>query len=286
MINCQKASEKAGLNKSELENLSLIAREAVGLGSKVLNKYYGNIRTVENKGNIGDLVTNADLEAEETIVEYLNLRTKDIGILAEEGGEIGEQSKLYWCIDPLDGTTNFAHGYPFFGTSIGLIWEKQPILGAISVPRLNETYWAAPMLGAHCNHKEISVSITNKLIESLLVTGFAYDRLKTNDNNYAEFCSLTNKTRGVRRSGAAAIDLAFLAAGRVDGYWEKGLQRWDLAAGVAIVELAGGVVTDYKSNTFDITTGRVLAVTPGIEMELKKELYNIKPMDTKLMESK
>ena len=119
----------------------------------------------------------------------------------------------------------------------------------------------------------------NLLINSLLVTGFSYDRFTLKDNNYAEFCWLTNKTRGVRRGGAAAVDLAFVAAGRLDGYWEKGLSKWDLAAGVALVEQAGGVVSDYPIDEFNLTNGRVLACTPGIHKELRGQLSQVIPLE-------
>jgi hypothetical protein len=151
--------------------------------------------------------------------------------LAEESGAAGEQDGLRWCVDPLDGTTNFAHGYPFFATSIGLTFRQTPVLGAIAVPFLGEVYWGAPGLGAFCNEQAINVSSCQQLEDSLLVTGFAYDRHTRLDNNYAEFCWFTHRTRGVRRGGAAAVDLAFVAAGRQDGYWERGLSPWDLAAG-------------------------------------------------------
>ncbi len=116
------------------------------------------------------------------------------------------------------------------------------------------------------------------LTDSLLVTGFAYDRVNVIDNNYAEFCWLTHRTRGVRRGGAAAIDLAFVACGRLDGYWERGLSKWDLAAGAAIVELAGGSLSNYPEGDFDLNTGRILACTPGIHSDLKDELRKVIPL--------
>ncbi len=157
------------------------------------------IKTIKCKGTAGDLVTNADIECEKLIIEYLEKETPYISILAEESGYKSKDGELKWCIDPLDGTTNYAHGYPFFATSIGLIWNSNPILGAISVPSLNEIYYASPEHGSYCNGEKINVTNTNSLSDSLLVTGFAYDRREVLDNNYSEFCWLTHLTHGVRR---------------------------------------------------------------------------------------
>ena len=203
--------------KIDLFKLLEIAKKSALIGNEILIKNYNKIQKISSKGRKGDLVTNVDLEVEEKIKDYLFTKTPDISIHAEESGRLIKSSDLTWCIDPLDGTTNYSHGYPFFGTSIGLLYKDNPILGAISVPYLNELYYACIGKGSFCNDKEISVSNTSTLVDSLLVTGFSYDRFETEDNNYAEFCYLTHKTRGVRRGGAAAVDLAFVAAGKVDG---------------------------------------------------------------------
>jgi len=187
-----------------------------------------------------------------------------------------------WCIDPLDGTTNYSHGYPFFGTSIGLVYQGIPILGAISVPYLNELYWGCITKGSYCNNEKILVSNPLNLSESLLVTGFAYDRFDTDNNNYAEFCWLTHKTRGVRRGGAAAVDLAFVAAGKVDGFWERGLQIWDIAAGAIIVHEAGGIISNYPNGDLDLYSGKILACSPNINIELKEQLSKVTPFKTNL----
>ena len=275
---CEIGASKAGIKTADLKLILDIAKNAASLGGDILMKHYGLNKTIENKGRVGDLVTNADIEAEQEIIRFLKEKTPAIGIYAEESGSSGSQLGLTWCIDPLDGTTNYAHGFPLFATSIGLVWEDLPILGAISVPFLNELYWASPTIGSFCNKEKLSVSSTSTLIDSLLVTGFAYDRHTLNDNNYAEFCALTHKTRGVRRGGAAAVDMAFIANGRLDGYWERGLSKWDLAAGVPIVELAGGIISDYKSQEFDLNNGRIIACNPLIEEELKAELNKVKPL--------
>ena len=266
---------------SEIDLLKLfrIAKESALIGNEILIKNYNKIQTITSKGRKGDLVTNVDLEVEEKIKDYLSKKTPDISIHAEESGKLIKTSELTWCIDPLDGTTNYSHGYPFFGTSIGLLYKNNPILGSISVPYLNELYSACLGKGAYCNDKEIKVSNTSTLFDSLLVTGFSYDRFDIEDNNYAEFCYLTHKTRGVRRGGAAAVDLAFVASGKVDGYWERGLEIWDLAAGAIIVKEAGGVVSDYPNDEFNLSSGRILACSPKLEKELKLELSKVSPLN-------
>ncbi len=264
-----------------LEKLE-IAKKSASIGNEILKKNYNKIQTISSKGRKGDLVTNVDLEVENKIKEYLMEVTPNISINAEESGKLNKSSDLTWCIDPLDGTTNYSHGYPFFGTSIGLVYKNKPIVGAISVPYLNELYSGCIGEGSYCNDNKLIVSNSGKLSESLLVTGFSYDRFETEDNNYAEFCYLTHKTRGVRRGGAAAVDLAFVAAGKVDGYWERGLEVWDLAAGAIIVKEAGGIISDYPSGEFNLLSGRILACCPSLESELKNELNNVSPFTENL----
>ena len=264
-----------------LETLE-IAKKSALIGNEILKDNYNKIQTISSKGRKGDLVTNVDLEVENKIKEYLTEKTPDISINAEESGKLNKSSDLTWCIDPLDGTTNYSHGYPFFGTSIGLVFKNKPILGAISVPYLNELYSACIGGGSFCNDNKLKVSNPINLSDSLLVTGFSYDRFETEDNNYAEFCYLTHKTRGVRRGGAAAVDLAFVAAGKVDGYWERGLEVWDLAAGAIIVKEAGGIISDYPSGEFNLSSGRILACSPTLEEELRKELNNVSPFKENL----
>ena len=275
---CTAAAHAAGLSSDDLHSLASIARQTAEMGGAELMRHYGRLNSVESKGRIGDLVTNADLAAEQVVLQELTRATPDIAVLAEESGAEGEQNGLRWCIDPLDGTTNFTHGYPLFATSIGLTFQQRPVLGAIAVPFLKETYWGAPGLGAHCNDSRIQVSSCERLEDSLLVTGFAYDRHTRLDNNYAQFCWFTHRTRGVRRGGAAAVDLAFVAAGRQDGYWERGLAPWDLAAGVALVELAGGTISGYGGETFDLGSGRVVASGPALHPQIVEVLNQVQPL--------
>jgi myo-inositol-1(or 4)-monophosphatase len=269
----------SGLTSGELEHLAAVARRAAGAGAEQLKRHFGQLERIREKGRAGDLVTEADLAAEQAVLQVLEAETPELGVLAEESGRReGQGSPLEWCVDPLDGTTNYAHRYPFFATSIGLTWNGAPLLGALAAPALDALYWAAPGLGAWCNDDAITVSDCSELGRSLLVTGFAYDRHTRLDNNYAEFAWFTHRSRGVRRGGSASMDLAFVADGRLDGYWERGLSPWDLAAGVVLVEQAGGVVCSYDGSPADLATGQLIACTPGLQQALMAGLAACRPL--------
>ena len=271
----------SGLGPLEMERLLRVSRRAADAGAKRLQEHFGRLGEIREKGGAGNLVTEADLAAEEAVLSELASQTPHISVLAEESGNHGcgdGEGDLQWCVDPLDGTTNYAHGYPFFGTSVGLCWRNLPLLGALVVPALNENYWAAAGMGAWCNGKALRVSSCERLADALLVTGFAYDRTHRLDNNYAEFAWFTHRSHGVRRAGAAAVDLAHVAAGRLDGYWERGLAPWDLAAGVVLVEEAGGAVSGYEGQPFDLLEGRVIACTEGLLKPLIRGLAECKPL--------
>ena len=271
--------ELSGLTSGELEHLAAVARRAAGAGAEQLQRHFGQLERIREKGRAGDLVTEADLAAEQAVLQVLEAETPELGVLAEESGRReGQGSPLEWCVDPLDGTTNYAHRYPFFATSIGLTCNGMPLLGALAAPALEALYWAAPGLGAWCNDEAITVSDCSELGRSLLVTGFAYDRHTRLDNNYAEFAWFTHRSRGVRRGGSASMDLAFVADGRLDGYWERGLSPWDLAAGVVLVEQAGGVVCSYDGSPADLATGRLIACTPGLQQALVAGLAACRPL--------
>lgn len=265
---------------ADLQRFLDVATEAASAGGAVLQHYWGNLSDIRSKGRPGDLVTEADKAAEKEVLAVLRLHLPDHAILAEESGSIGTQTDgLLWAVDPLDGTTNYTHQYPFCGCSVGLLIDGKPAVGAIFDPVHNQLFRAAKGLGATCNREPISVSGTATLADSLLVTGFAYDRRETIDNNYAEFCHLTHLTQGVRRGGAASIDLAYVACGRLEGYWERGLSPWDLAAGVILVEEAGGLVTAYDQSPFEIESGRILATNGKIHGELSAALVDVKPLE-------
>lgn len=277
-LDCAAVAADAGLSHERLKALTGVAVQAAEQGGRRLMEHFGKLTSIREKGRSGDLVTTADHAAEAEVLAILSRLTPDIAVLAEESGASNHVAELCWCVDPLDGTTNFAHSYPLFATSVGLVWRDQPVLGAISVPFLKELYWCCPGEGSFLNDQKISVSECSSLEESLLVTGFAYDRREVLDNNYAEFAWMTHRTRGVRRGGAAAVDLAFVAAGRLDGYWERGLAPWDLAAGAALVQLAGGWVDDYRGEGFELGSGRILATGTELHQPLKRELERVSPI--------
>ncbi|GAB4349735.1 MAG: inositol monophosphatase family protein [Cyanophyceae cyanobacterium] len=253
-----------------------IATEAALAGGGVLDFWRGNLTQIDEKGRSGDLVTNADRAAEAAVLEVLQRHCPQVGILAEESGAIGDHSGPFlWAIDPLDGTTNFAHQYPFSAVSIALLVEGVPAIGVIYDPFHQELFRAAKGLGATRNRQPIQVSTTDRLAQSLLVTGFAYDRRETPDNNYAEFCYLTHLTQGVRRGGSAALDLAYVACGRLDGYWERGLSVWDIAAGVVLVEEAGGQVSAYDGTAVDVRSGRLVATNGPLQEPLCQALAQV-----------
>ncbi|KAB8331728.1 inositol monophosphatase [Scytonema tolypothrichoides VB-61278] len=262
---------------SNLQIFLDIATEAALAAGAVLQGYLGKVEdAIIEKGRPGDLVTAADKASEAVVLDVLRRHFPEHSILAEESGKLGNQhSQHLWAIDPLDGTTNFAHQYPFFAVSIGLLIQGVPQVGVIYDPFHDELFRAAQGLGATRNRRPIKVSETSELGKSLLVTGFAYDRRETSDNNYAEFCHLTHLTQGVRRSGSASLDLAHVACGRLDGYWERGLSPWDITAGIILLREAGGKVTAYDGSPLDIWSGRILATNGSIHDRLSQELQQV-----------
>ncbi|MDZ8054048.1 MAG: inositol monophosphatase family protein [Aulosira sp. ZfuVER01] len=267
---------------TNLQTFLDIATEAALAAGEVLQGYWGKLEdAIAEKGRPGDLVTAADKASEVVVLEVLRRHFPQHSILAEESGKLGNQDNQYlWAIDPLDGTTNYAHQYPAFAVSIGLLINGVPQVGVIYNPFHNELFRAAAGLGATRNRRSIKVSDTSELGKSLLVSGFAYDRRETSDNNYAEFCHFTHLTQGVRRSGSAAMDLAYVACGRFDGYWERGLSPWDMAAGIIILQEAGGKVTAYDGSPFKIESGRILATNGYLHESLSQELMQVRPLSS------
>lgn len=257
-----------------------VANEAALSAGAVLQHYWGNLNDINEKGRSGDLVTEADKAAEAAVMAVMERHLpSDHGFLAEESGSFGSAtSPFLWAIDPLDGTTNYTHQYPFCSVSIGLLFEGEPILGVVYNPILNELFRAAKGMGASLNRRPIHVSATDKLAKSLLVTGFAYDRRDTPDNNYAEFCQFTHLTQGVRRGGSAAVDLAYVACGRLDGYWERGLSPWDITAGIVLVREAGGWVTAYDQTPLEVKSGRLLATNGHLHGAMAAVLGQVSPL--------
>jgi myo-inositol-1(or 4)-monophosphatase len=229
---------------------------------RILAERFGRIIQISNKGDI-DLVTEADLAAELFIIERIKSYHPRHAILAEEAEAAGERhegldSEWKWIVDPLDGTTNYAHGYPCFCVSIALERAGRVELGVIYDPIREETFAAERGEGATLNGRRIRVSEVDDLNRALLCTGFPYD-VRGRADFARHFNNFIMHGQAVRRDGSAALDLAAVACGRFDGFWEEGLRPWDVAAGVILVEEAGGRVSDYNGSPFDIYTPPILA---------------------------
>ncbi len=200
--------------------------------------------------NEKDLVTDADRRIEDFIISRIRRKFPDHDIFGEETGKTDKGSRYCWVIDPIDGTTSFVHGQPFFSVSIALQKNGQTVAGAVNAPKLGEIFLAEKGKGAFCNGKRIHVSGRDTLISSVMCTGFACIRANLKDNNLPMFNKVLPKLRGIRRYGSAAVDLSYVACGRLEGFWELNLKPYDIAAGVLIVQEAGGEVCDLlgKSN--------------------------------------
>lgn len=240
---------------------------------QILLEKFGRISGVIKKGDI-NLVTEADLASEAMIIERIKSYYPKHSILAEESGEavvIGGDTKWKWIIDPLDGTTNYAHGYPCFCVTIALEHEGEIVIGVTFDPTRSELFAAEKGLGATLDNKPIRVSTETNLGDSLIVTGFPYD-FKQKQNFEQHLTDFLLKSRGVRRDGSAAIDMAYVACGRFDGFWEEGLHPWDVAAGKLLIEEAGGQVTYYDGSPFSIYNPPICASNGGIHSQMLKIL--------------
>jgi len=255
-----------------LEAAVEIAQEA----GKILVEELSRPLEIRYKGDEVDLVTQADKRSERLIVERLTKYFPDHAISAEEGTghESAAASEFRWHVDPLDGTTNFAHGYPCFSVSIALAQRDTLLAATVFNPFYNELFAAARSEGATFNGKKIHVSKVAALSASLLCTGFPVRNRKASPNlqYYGDF---TQRSHGVRRDGSAALDLASVAAGRFDGFWEFGLQRWDIAAGVLLIEEAGGKVSDFEGNPYQLGGPVILATNGLIHEEMRATALEI-----------
>lgn len=236
-----------------------IAREAGG----ILIDRLGRALQVFQKGDI-DLVTEADLASEKLLIERINSHYPRHGILAEESGAsegvgaVPGEGEWRWIIDPLDGTTNYAHGYPCFCVSIGVERAGRIEMGVVYDPTRDELFAAERGRGATMNERRVRVSAVEDLNRAMLCTGFPYN-VRERPDFARDFTNFTLQAQAVRRDGSAALDLAYVACGRFDGFWENGLNPWDVAAGVLLIEEAGGRVTDFRGGPLDIYTPKVLA---------------------------
>jgi myo-inositol-1(or 4)-monophosphatase len=250
---------------SEPSTAQLLATavEAVVRAGDLQMARFGKAVRIDKKGAI-DLVTEVDLEVERMFRALIATRFPDHDILAEELGQATRGSRYRWVFDPLDGTTNYAHGLPIFCSTLALERDGQAIVGAVFDPNRRELFTAERGVGAWLNGEPLRVSTTDALGDAVLVTGFPYDVRDRLDDILGLFTGFLREARAVRRLGSAAIDLCWVAAGRMDGFWEQGLHAWDTAAGALIVEEAGGRVTSLDGGAWNPTAGQCLATNGRI----------------------
>lgn len=260
------------MHKSELLD---VYRELIDL-SRTIGTWMKNERLsfkasdIEVKG-FNNFVSYVDKQAEKQFVTALEKLIPDAGFIAEEGTSDKNGERFNWIIDPLDGTTNYVHGIPLYCTSVALMDGDELIMGAVYEPNSNECFHAFKGEGAYMNDKRISVSVCSELIKSLLATGFPYDDFERQDDYFDILQEFTKKSRGLRRLGSAALDLAYVACGKFDGFYEYGLNPWDVAAGAIIVKEAGGKVSDFKGKG-DFVFGEEIIADNGL---ITKEFFEV-----------
>lgn len=257
-----------------MKDMLTVASHAAIRAGEILRENINGIREITYKGDI-NLVTEMDMKSERAVVETLLAAFPDHGIIAEEETSIRNGSGFTWIIDPLDGTTNYAHGYPCFSVSIALEQEGEIVLGVVYDPMRDELFTALKGEGAYLNGRPIRVSKIDTLIKSLLATGFPYDRKVCDRNNLDYFHDLLMVSQEVRRDGSAALDLCSVACGRFDGFWELKLKPWDVAAGSLIVQEAEGAISDLSGKKFIIHHDEVLASNSIIHGQMIEVLSRV-----------
>ena len=246
-----------------------IMEKACKKASKLLIRDFGEVEKLQvSKKGPGDFVTNSDKRTEKIIINELSLARPDYSFLAEESGASGKSTEFKWIIDPIDGTTNFLHGVPYFAISIGLEKNKEIICGMIFNPITNEMFYAEKGKGAYLNNSRIRVSSRKNIDECVLLTGGPILSYKNKEIFFKEYESVSKKVAATRKFGSSALDLAYLASGRCDGVWERNLNYWDIAAGIIIVKEAGGTVTDFKGGDQYIEERNLLATNSKIDKDL------------------
>ena len=240
---------------------------AVHEAGEIILANWAEAKSIRHKGRV-DLVTETDVAVEKELTAKLDKILPEAGFLAEETASGGDLQEATWIVDPLDGTTNFAHGLPFVAISVALWYEDDVVLGLIHLPRLEETFSALKGGGAHLNGEPITVSGGSRLVESLVATGFPYDIETKADGEVERLKRILTTTRGIRRMGAAAVDLAYTACGRFEAFYETGLKPWDTAAGWLLVREAGGMVTTFEAQPYHPFAGSVLSSNGLIHREL------------------
>ncbi len=261
---------------SKLEAYLRVAVEAAEEAGRIQRRWLEREKQVTFKGEV-NLVTEVDKNCESRIVERIRKAFPDHNLLTEETPMPTTHSPYKWIIDPLDGTTNYAHGYPCFAVSIALEIAGQVILGVVLDPLRNERFTALQGQGAFLNGRRLAVSHIERLTHSLVATGFPYDLRESKENNLDHFNRFVFKAQAVRRDGSAALDLCYVAAGRFDGFWELKLYPWDVAAGKLMVEEAGGRVSDFKGGPVSIYAKEILASNGRIHGEMVVVLQSGRP---------
>jgi myo-inositol-1(or 4)-monophosphatase len=270
------SSYSGAWNVLDLNKALDFAVETVREAGALLCEYYRSGVTVKYKGEI-DLITEADHASEALILKRIRSAYPDYAILSEESGASANASPKIWIADPLDGTTNFAHGLPIFSVTLALMVNDLIEVGATYDPIYDELYTAQRGQGAYLNGERLRVSVTPTLDEALLVTGFPYDRRTNPNNNIRQFTDFSLRAQGVLRLGSAALDLGAVAAGRLDGYWEFKINPWDIAAGVLMVTEAGGQVTAPDGSPLDLFARQVVASNGLIQAEVLGVLAGSQP---------
>ncbi len=248
----------------DIKELAISAARQAGA---LLRENLGRAGRIEFKGAV-DIVTELDKRSEALITDSIKKAFPGHGILAEETPELAAASPFRWIIDPLDGTTNYAHGFPVFCVSIAFEEAGDVKLGVVYNPMLDELFVAEKGRGAYLNNQRIAVSKVATIDRGLLATGFPYDLRTSEANNFDHFSNFSRKAQAIRRAGAAALDLSYTAAGRFDGFWEMKLKPWDVAAAALLVKEAGGVVTDFSGGPFSIDSSECLASNGIIHAEM------------------
>jgi len=247
-----------------------IAVKAARRAGAIINRASQDIGTLTIKSkNFNDFVSEVDVAAERAIIDTLKDAYPSHGFLGEESGSTSHQSDFIWIIDPLDGTTNFLHSFPQYCVSIALQHKGEITQAVIYEPNRNDLYTATKGRGAFLNDKRIRVSKCDKLQEALIGTGFPFRDFKYLDDYLHMFKSMIQKTTGIRRAGSAALDLAYVASGSLDGFWEIGLSPWDIAAGGLLIQEAGGIVTDLSGQAGWLESGNILVASPKIHDDMQ-----------------
>jgi len=255
-------------------NVDKYLKEAEGIAKKAGKMLRENINTSAEiffKGAV-DLVTDFDNRAQRMIFDHLSACFPDHDFIGEEGLSKNRGEEFRWIIDPLDGTTNYAHGFPIFCVSIALEWKEEIVLGVVCDPMRREMFSAVKEEGAFLNGKKIQVSSIGDLDKSLVATGFPYDLRESKVNNIDHFNNFVVRVQAIRRCGSAAMDLCYVACGRFDGFWELKLKPWDVAAGALIVKEAGGKISDFKNGEFSIFGNEILATNGLIYTQMVEVL--------------